>query len=266
MSTFNESQHPRGHASNPGAFTEKAYAEASVFLDATTESRVASLQTAAADAQRVSDQARSAANRAMADIARLYLKSEYPTAVTAKVFRSWDDDESDPHIRGVYDAEGHPIVPEDSEELSNSKALDYLQDIGRGLAWQFEEGGDEGGELFIVDLDKEVSLLDADVYGFGNLSRGAQSKLARSVNDKLGLVGGFADKNEIEYRLYEGPEFYDINPEAISRLDERFPDREDALQAIVDTIAWYQLDDDITESVSSLVTGALANAVDEILG
>ena len=119
--TFNDADHPRGHATNPGSCSEKTQGKPETALAASrpdAETLLSEARATLAEAQSTCEDA------ARTFVAELIL-TEMPTAVSAKIELETDDgDDAYPYLSQVVDAEG--------EELWG---FGYEDDIRERLAW-----------------------------------------------------------------------------------------------------------------------------------
>jgi hypothetical protein len=198
----------------------------------------------------------------------------WPDAANAYVFQ--EDDNVDAEgwsLERVYDADGEILFDIHDSDNDTAKHIQELLARVRDVDSFSDDRDDfisnleEFGRSWQLDLTRDLTappVRAADLIGFDNLDRSAQTELVQDGAYTLGQPIIPASKNEFEYFLDEG-DIDGAHQEELARLEERFGGREEALTALVSTDAWAEFGDDVNDLVYNAKEKALRAAITEAL-
>jgi hypothetical protein len=236
-----------------------------------------------AESQRIILAAETAMYNGVVDVIRETLSRTFESATHATFHRDFETDTAELDV--VYGATGEVLYSRETEprfsstwNLMNSGtnsvnnlliSIDIKADEYLGTATQVAD--DEDADYGRVDYNLSLAadhphhtISPADIIDVKNMSRSDRSAVIRDVGFEHGLLDSGADKDEIEYRIFEQPQNFGFDPAVAAALEERLGGREAMLDALADTDAWVEIGEDISEQTSRILSDKLQNAIDEL--
>lgn len=262
MSTFDESQHPRGQAANAGQFTAKV-----------NDSPTGSLTTHEASAESIMKERRAAASvylaarnayfQANRDAAVATLRSRYPGGHLAIFTRNWDEDQvrlhqilGDEDIDFTVDSEWEGLTVEQRDAYRDAST--WVREMGEDLS-SFVPTSDEehdGWYEYQLDLTVQPELPDVTQDLLDHLTPADRSRLDSRLSEMDGRMVSTIDTNEIAHQLREGI-IGETEPELVEALQSEFGTLDAAAVEIAKTAAWDELRDDVDIHVRSMTFDAI---------